>query len=126
MFSLYICATKQTEIMQTETKRVIGEWYVANSFVEDYDTKLFTKRVKKVVGSNSEMDEDRTIAHIDGLTLNEADEIANAVSLIPKMIAEFIFISSHFENLVGKGTRELTISEREILNRANQILAKLK
>jgi hypothetical protein len=57
-------------------------------------------------------------------TLEEAEEVANAVSLIPTMIADFTYISLHLGDLEGE--RELTHSEKAVLDRANQMLAKLK
>ena len=96
-------------------------WYVSANVQQDNDTMLFTKRVKI---ENLKMDKDRTIAHIDGVTLEEAEEVANAVSLIPTMIADFTYISLHLGDLEGE--RELTHSEKAILDRANQMLVKLK
>ncbi len=100
-------------------KSIINKsWYVSQNVQQDNDT--ITKRVKI---ESLKMDKDRTIAHIDGITLEEAEEVANAVSLIPTMIAEFTYIKLQLDSM---NNEDLTQFERVLLDRANQMLTKLK
>ena len=96
------------------------KWYVSENIQRDNDTMLFTKRVKI---ENLKMDKDRTIAHIDGITLEEADSVSKAISLVPVMIAEMEHIQLHLSDLEGE--RELTNFEELLLKRVNNILGKL-
>lgn len=94
--------------------------YVSANSTQDNDTMLFTKRVKL---ENLKMDKDRTIAHFDGVTLEEAEMFANAFSLVPTMEQEFNYIVLHLGD--KEGERELTHFEKVILDRAKQVLALL-
>jgi hypothetical protein len=96
-------------------------WYVSANVQHDTDTMLFTKRVKI---ENLNSFKDRTIAHVDGITLEDAEKIANAVSLIPKMITEFTYIQLHLTTV--EGIRKLTNNEKVLLDRVNQMIQNLE
>lgn len=59
--------------------------YVADSWHQDYDTMIYTRCIRR---EQLNMPTDRTIAHVDGMTLDEADAFAKLFAAAPETAAE--------------------------------------
>lgn len=73
-------------------------WYVSANVHQDYETMLFTKRIKM---ENLNMDKDRTIAHVEGITLEEAEANAKLMAAAQEMLAVLLDLRDGGYNLHG-------------------------
>jgi hypothetical protein len=102
--------------MTTEIK-MKNQWYVSQNVQQDYDTMLFTKRVKS---ENLNMDKDRVIAHVEGITLEEAESNANIIAAAPEMVQLLNWIDMKYSDI--EGDRELSPIENQMIGRVREVL----
>ncbi len=102
--------------MTTEIK-MKNQWYVSQNVQQDYDTMLFTKRVKS---ENLNMDKDRVIAHVEGITLEEAESNANIIAAAPEMVQLLNWIDMKYGDI--EGDRELSPIENQMIGRVREVL----
>jgi len=93
-------------------------WYVSTNVQQDDDTMLFTKRVKN---ENLKIDKDRTIAHVEGLTLEEAEANAKLIATAPSMLEVLNWINIKYGDL--EGDRELSPYEFNMLSKVREVLS---
>jgi len=93
-------------------------WYVSKNVQQDNDTMLFTKRVKS---ENLKMDKDRTIAHVEGITLEEAEFNATLIAAAPEMAQVLGWINLKYGDIEGE--RDLSPVESHMISRVREVLS---
>jgi hypothetical protein len=111
-----LAANQKPNNMTTEIK-MKNQWYVSQNVQQDYDTMLFTKRVKS---ENLNMDKDRVIAHVEGITLEEAESNANIIAAAPEMVQLLNWIDMKYGDI--EGDRELSPIENQMIGRVREVL----
>ncbi len=66
------------------------------------------------------MDKDRVIAHVEGITLEEAESNANIIAAAPEMVQLLNWIDMKYSDI--EGDRELSPIENQMIGRVREVL----